>query len=477
VDGSVYVSVGFKNINGTESSYGTGYSDGDIIGVALDMDAGSITLYLNNSSQGVMNTGLSGEHFISFSDGSGATSGTAIANFGQDSSFVGVKTAQGNTDENGIGDFYYSPPSGYLALCTANLPEPTISPNADTQADDYFNTVLYTGNGTGQSITGVGFQADWIWQKERSNNTGGGNFHYLSDSVRGVNAILQSNTAGAESTGTDVGINSFDSDGFTMGTYGGGNANQSGETYVAWNWKANGSPVINTAGTITSQVSANTDAGFSIVSYTGNGTLGATIGHGLSQAPAMIIVKNRTNGYDWTVYHQSIGASGGIYLSLTNSAVTGYSLFWDDTAPTSTVVTLGTNSNVNRNGDNLIAYCFAEIESYSKFGSYTGNGSADGTFVYLGFRPAFVMVKRTDAADSWAMFDGERDIDNSVDALLRAEGSNAEASLTALVSNPFGDFLSNGFKIRNTSTIDNTSSASYIYMAFAEAPFKYSTAR
>jgi len=468
VDGSVYVSIGAKNINGSESSYGTGYSDGDIIGVALDMDAGSITLYLNNSSQGVMNTGLSGEHFFSFSDGSGATSGTAIVNFGQDSSFVGVKTAQGNTDDNGKGDFYYSPPGGFLALCTANLPEPTISPNETTQADDYFNTLLYTGDGNNtRSITGVGFQPDWVWLKRRSSAQN----HRVFDIVRGSTKGLYTNLTDEEASGQDANgvLSSFDSDGFSTvnGSLGVNAVNQNTETYVAWNWKAGGTAVSNTDGTITSSVSANTDAGFSIVNYTGTGS-SATVGHGLGKKPSLIFIKRRAESSNWAVAGSVLGSTATLYLNLTNAQET-YSDPTIINTQTTTTFSIGTDTNRNKNTFEHIAYCFAEIEGYSKIGSYTANSSADGPMIYLGFRPKWVLIKKIDGAASWWLVDAVRDTYNPTDSYILPDTSDADRTYTT------ADFLSNGFKIRNTSTAFN--SGTHIYMAFAEAPFKYANAR
>ena len=406
----------------------------------------------------------------------GAYNNTGVLNTGQDSTFAGAISAGGNTDGNGKGDFKYAVPSGYLALCTANLPEPTISPNANTQADDYFNTVLYTGNGSSNAITGVGFQPDWVWQKERSNNTSGGNFHYLSDSVRGVNAILQSNTTGAESTGSNVGINSFDSDGFTMGSYGGGNANQSGETYVSWNWKAEGNAVSNTDGTITSSVSANTDAGFSIVTYNGSGTAGDTIGHGLNSAPTCIHWKRRNATGNWMAYFEVLGTGGYLNLDRTNGFDTGASPV-NGTAPTNSVITLSSLGTINNSAGTYVCYAFHDVEGYSKFGSYIGNGNADGTFVYTGFRPAFVLVKRSSTTGNWTLMDNTRKTFNFNNTLLYPNGSQAENTDDGYNGS---DFVSNGFKIRGGSSgvgTDVSGTGTYIYMAFAENPFKYANAR
>jgi len=397
---------------------------------------------------------------------------SATMNFGQDSTFAGTETAGGNADENGNGDFAYAPPSGYLALCTANLPEPTISPNANTQADDYFNTATYSGNSSTQNITSVGFQPDWVWIKSRSNASN----NYVTDVVRGTSKGLQTNISNAEVTNTNV-ITSFNSDGFSLGDDATANvANITGRTYVSWNWKAGGTAVSNTDGSITSSVSANTDAGFSIVSFTGNKTRGATIGHGLGVKPDMIIMKNRDLGVSWVVWFPNLQANNQLLeLNSTGAVLTNTgdpNAWWNNTSPTSSVITLGDYDGIN-DDLSMIAYCFAEIEGYSKFGSYTGNGSSDGTFVYTGFRPAWIMFKRTDSTNHWLMLDNKRNVGNLVHKFLLANASDAEDTS----NDQDTDFTSNGFKVRNSNARNNASGGSYIYMAFAENPFKYANAR
>jgi hypothetical protein len=245
-------------------------------------------------------------------------------------------------------------------------------------------------------------------------------------------------------------------------------SNNNGTTFASWNWLANGAGVSNTDGSITSTVSANTTSGFSIVSYTGTGS-NATVGHGLGVAPDMIITKVRANsGNNWAVFHKSLGAGNIIWLNLTN-AVSADTSFWNNTTPTSSVFSIGTQGDTNRSANTIIAYCFAEVKGFSKFGSYTGNGSADGTFVYTGFKPAFVITKRTDAGDGWIMFDNKRSPINIVDKNVQANSSAVEVTFGYL------DFLSNGFKLRMTGASANGSGASYIYMAFAENPFVTST--
>jgi len=330
------------------------------------------------------------------------------------------------------------------------------------KGSDYFNTLIYTGDGTDdRSITGLGFQPDFCWFKDRT----GANSHNLFDSVRGVNLPLISNATNAELTGFDL-FNSFDSDGFTISGATADNTNYNGSQFVSWSWKAGGTGVSNTNGSITSTVSANTTSGFSIVSYTGNSTGGATIGHGLGATPQMIIVKNRdrSSAGAWQVYHISNGATKTMELNDTTGAYSS-STRWNNTAPTSSVFTVGSSLEVNGSGEDIIAYCFAEKKGFSKFGSYTGNGSTDGTFVYTGFKPAWVMVKRTDVANSWRMLDATRDTYNVAKESLYANQSASETTLDTL------DFTSNGFKIRSTSNNINASGGTYIYMAFAENPF------
>jgi hypothetical protein len=320
------------------------------------------------------------------------------------------------------------------------------------KSTDYFNTKLYTGNGSTQSITGVGFQPDWSWFKSKSSRS-----HAVFDSVRGTTKRLIPDAVNSESTNS--GVTSFDSDGFTMG--GSGSINANTETFVSWNWLASNTTASNTDGSITSTVSANTTAGFSIITYTGNGTSGATIGHGLGAVPKMIITKRTDSSNGWGVYHHTLGTGKELYLNYDFSEQS--SNFWI-TTPTTSVFSVSNSDYVNLNTATYVAYCFTEKKGFSKFGSYTGNGSTDGTFVYTGFKPAWIMVKRTDATQNWVIYDNTRDSFNVADARLRANLSNAEDTQTG------GDFLSNGFKLRDTNDDKNISGGSYIYMAFAAAP-------
>jgi hypothetical protein len=341
------------------------------------------------------------------------------------------------------------------------LPSPTI-----LQGDDYFNAVLYTGNEvTGRAITGVGFQPDFVWAKARNNAQN----HTLFNSVVGATKYLNSNTTTAESTNGET-LQSFDADGYTLGD---AFTNETGYTYVSWNWKAsNAAAVSNVAGTITSSVSANTTAGFSIVTYTGNATGGATIGHGLGVAPRMVIVKNRSNaGKSWCVYTAMVGNTGALFLNSTSATDTSTS-YWNNTSPTSTVFSVGTSTGMNGSGQTYVAYCFSEVAGYSKFGSYTGNGSTDGPFVYLGFTPKFVMVKDVDG-NNWEIYDTTRSPFNVIGRRLFP--SNADAENTGEPN--IIDAISNGFKIRGSYGGVNASGRVHIYACFAENPFKNALAR
>ena len=329
---------------------------------------------------------------------------------------------------------------------------------------DYFETVLWSSVDT--SIDTLDFQPDWVWIKSRTN----ADTQVLFDSVRGAGERLSSSSTGAESTKTDE-LTAFNSDGFTLGT--GSNVNRASNNNVAWSWKA-GTSFTNDAsatgiGTIDSTGSVNTDAGFSIVSYTGNGSAGATIGHGLGVTPKMFIVKSRSLAQDFTVYNEYIGNTNGLFLNST-AASTGDSSYFNNTSPTSSVFTVGTNARGNTNGATYIAYCFNDVQGYSKFGSYSSNSNADGPFVYLGFKPAFLIVKCTTAAEGWAIMDSTREPTNHASfKTLSANTSGSEGSLVI-------DFLSNGFKPRQVSgQINKSGSHSYIYMAFAEQPFVTST--
>ncbi len=452
------------------TTYGAGpvaissWTTNDVLGVAIDNNAGAVWISKNgtwlNSAvladivNGVTtNAVLTGINYTASVDVQAHTSPTAwAANFGQRA-------------------FAYTAPSGFKALCTQNLPTPTIGATSTTQAGKYFTPYLYTADGTSpKSRTGIGFAPDFLWFKSRSTTFS----HALYDQVRGTNKGLQTNTTAAENTYTL--LSTFGSDGFTTTTDGtvGNILNDSTNTYVTWCWNAGGSTVTNTSGTISAQVRANTTSGFSIVTYTGTGA-NATVGHGLGVAPSMIIVKCRSNSAtSWRVAHSGMGTMGSYmaYLELTNAASS--TAIWNSTQPTSSVFSVGTDPDVNGSTRTYVAYIFAPINSYSAFGSYTGNGSTDGPFVYCGFRPRYVMIKRTSGGTgSWAMYDTSRSPYNVSSLELAANESSAEYNRTEA----YMDILSNGFKLRNIDNWHNVNGSNYIYAAFSESPFKFSNAR
>jgi len=330
--------------------------------------------------------------------------------------------------------------------------------------EEHFNTVLYTGDGSADNdITGVGFAPDFVWAKNR----GAADAHWVLDSTRGATKGLYTNGTAAENTQNH--LISFDSDGFSVGNQANG-LNTSSNNYVAWNWKANGGTTSsNSNGSITSTVQANTTAGFSIVTYTGTGS-NATVGHGLGAVPAWVLIKNRdSSSAGWYSNHQGLSSGGKvIFLNVTNAETTDSSVF-NSTDPTSTVFSVGTNTGTNGSSNDLIAYCFAEKQGYSKFGSFAGNNNSDGAFVYLGFKPAWIMIKSSATGGSnydWVIFDNKRNTFNVSDNTLDANLSNAEVTS----GRNEVDFLSNGFKCRE-SYADVNSNTTYIYIAFAEHPF------
>jgi hypothetical protein len=365
--------------------------------------------------------------------------------------------------------FAYTPPTGFVALNTFNLPTPTIGATASTQANKYFDASLYTGNGTSQTVTNSGSMSpDFVWIKIRS----GAGDHYLADTNRGISTALYTNNTDAERTESGRGVTAFNSNGFSLGLDPAlrGSTNLNGATYVGWQWRGSDSTAVtNTAGSITSTVSANTTAGFSVVTATTPSSGTFTVGHGLGVAPSMVIAKGRTTaGYTWNVYHRSLGAGGLLVLNRTD-AFTSNTGIWQNTNPSSTVI-FGNASNWG-GSEPYVLYCFSQVAGYSAFGTYTGNGSTNGPFVYTGFRPKYIMAKRTDSADVWLVLDSARDPSNVANKFLQAQSSDAEGTVASLF-----DFVSNGFKLR-TSTNPNDSGGTYIYMAFAETPFNYANAR
>jgi hypothetical protein len=438
--GYCYADNGQKYTNNSGTSYGATYTQGDVIGVAYDADAGTVVFYKNGVSQGTAYTGITGAKTIAASCYKDASITLAFdINFGQR-------------------PFAYTAPSGFKALCTQNLPTPTIGATATTRADDYFNTVLYTGTGSSLSVTNVGFQPDFVWIKGRSGATD----HALYDVNRGVQKQIESNTNDAQTTET-TGLTAFGTDGFTVGAL--AQLNTNAATYVGWNWKGGGTGVTNTAGSVTGTVSANTTAGFSVVTCSPSGSA-FTVGHGLGVAPKMIISKLYETANAPLVYHSSLGSDKYLTLSSTAAEQTSATL-WQNTAPTSTVLSFLATS------DKALFYCFAEVPGFSRFGSYTGNGSTDGPFIFTGFRPAFVLIKCSSATSDWWLYDTKRGTFNVLNAPLYPNGSFAESPTSALDL----DILSNGFKSRSNNGTVNGSGNTYIYAAFAEFPQKFSLAR
>ncbi len=437
--------------NGANNAYTGGdatAATGDIISIALDLDSKSVKFYKNNVLQYDLSNILESEADYAFGV-SLYSNVAATVNFGQNPSFSGQTTAGTNTDDSGKGLFKYAPPSGFLALCEDNLPTPAIA-----DPGKYFKTVLYTGNSNANtSIRGVGFKPDFVWIKSRTN----AGSHRLSDVVRGVNKQLMTNTDEAEATYTTM-LTSFDSDGFTLGDNVG--INGSGYTNVAWCWKAGGPAVTNTEGNITTQVSANPEAGFSIVRSPGVGTSG----HGLNSTPKFIIQKSLGSG-NWNVQHHSMmtTANGKLLLNLTSGVVSSSTPYMHNATATTFEPIFSSDQ---------IAYVWAEVEGYSKFGSYVGNQSTDGPFVYCGFKPAFVLTKLvSNSSGHWILWDSSRTPTNLATTALSPNNTWQDTT------NFDVDLLSNGFKQRDTETSLNTSGETYIFAAFAESPFQTANAK
>ena len=456
---------------GSETSYGNSISTSDILGVAIDLDNNKLYFSKNGTfqnsadpvsgSNGFSITAPSstvvGNYFPTASDINSNNSSTLQLNFGNPSFTI----ASGNADGNGKGNFEYAPPTGYLAICTDNVSSELTIPIG--KGGSYFKPKTYTGNGNnGLAITGVGFQPDFTWIKNRSRNQ----THVLTDSLRGTNKQLHSSNTNAEQTYTDF-IASFDTDGFTVNdsANGSGDVNHySGDNYISWNWLSNGGTTAsNSDGSITSTVQVNTTAGFSIVNVPTTGSV-LTAGHGLAKAPSMIFFKSRDKVDYWPVYHSAIGATKYLLLNTTAAAGTASSLF-NNTEPTSTVFTIGTENAFNNANQNTIAYCFAEKEGFSKMGSFTGNGNSDGPFVYTGFSPAFVYIKWTSGANHHVIYDNAMNDHNPASTYQRANDTAADGTSTPI------DFLSNGFKIRHTDSAINSNGGAYIFTAFAVNPF------
>ena len=442
--------------DGTQGTNVTGITGTSVnLMLALDVDNGKVYAGYNGT-------------WLNSGNPAGGTGEVATRTFSANDVVAGHTSWNGSNDQAqyfnfGQRPFSYTVPTGFKSLVTTNLPTSTI-----VQGNQWMDATLWTGNGSSQTITNSAAMApDFVWVKERSSTSG----HTLYDTIRGATKYLESNATAAEGTDATT-LTAFNSNGFSVGSSGA--LNQSAQTYVGWQWKAGGTPAVtNTSGSITSTVSASTTAGFSVVTYTGTGSV-ATVGHGLGVAPSMMIVKSRsTAGTDWAVYHRSLGGTRVMVLNSTSAAIT-IAGSWNNTDPTSSVFTVGTGSgsgDTNGSSRTYVNYLFAPVAGYSAFGSYTGNGSADGPFVYLGFRPRFIMLKRTDAVSGWGMIDTARGTYNTIASYLQADSSAAE-----LTDNSF-DILSNGFKCRLGGNLTNTNGGTYIYAAFAENPFKNSLAR
>ena len=473
-----YLSNGNKFIETGATSYGTGQNANNIVGVAFDADNQTLEFYLATSagqtasSQGTIPTSEM-DGVLDFNNLCPLVFGRNMGqtfNFGQ-SAFNG-------TDGSG------TLPTGFAALNTANLADPEIDPNDDETPDQYMDTVVYTPNNGTLSVTGLEFQPDFVWIKDRTTNIA----HALFDVIRGTasagasnNKAIGTNRTDTEGNGNGV-LSSFNSDGFTVAGGSSGsnprglvNKGTTANDYVAWTWRAGGSGVSNSDGSISSTVSVNTEAGFSIVSYTGTNATSATVGHGLSKTPEWVFLKNRDSTQNWPTAHVSLSSVNHLLLldtTLSEVGNNGTRLVIGN-ASTFTVGDSADLDITNRLNNKYIAYCWHSVDGYSKFGKYEGNGSTDGTFVFTGFRPAWVMIKRFDGgSESFNIVDKKRDAFNGAKKLLKADESLAEASATNGV-----DLFSNGFKLRDNIGNYNTGSADYIYMAFADQPFKYSNAR
>jgi hypothetical protein len=483
-----YVASGDRILNGSGSTVGGAYSEDDVIGVAVDLESSTntITFYKNNSGQGSLNlTGTGIDYVPSLIRVPNA--GGFIGNWGQDSTFGGAVTAGGNSDANGFGDFLYSVPSGHLAICSANLGILDDIDPAQTDDDNpskLFNIVTYTGNGGTQSITGLGFKPDLAVIKAIPTDASSTSWNWF-DSSRGVHKSLESDNSNAEENNSNK-LTAFGTDGFSVGSDADVNANS--VAYCCWGWRLNGGTTAsNTSGDINSTTQASDKTGLSVVLYTGNGSQGQSIGHGLTKAPEMVWFKNRSSAsvsglaMEWIVALST--STGSPFASRSGSAQTlelntadAMGAFYrteGNFTPTTSTFSVPNNGNApywfNANGDNYLAYCWHSVEGFSKFGFYEGNGNADGPFIYTGFRPRLLMVKNIDASGGWIVVDTKRETFNPVGELI-VEWNDSYGQFDPAYVNM--DILSNGFKLRNTDQKIN-SSHTFMYMAWGDVPFKY----
>jgi len=465
--GRCYTHEGNKIENaGSAASYGASYDENHVIGVALDNDAGTLIFYKDNVSQGTAFTGLNDGKTIWHPSVTMRGNGgfNWVINFGQDSSFAGAKTAQGNTDGNGIGDFYYTPPSGYLALCSKNMASYTTIDDPETN----FNVVGYEGNSKARTIQGVGFQPDFNWIRNYDINTN----NLVFDSMRGNGSYsLRSDGENIQNTATDE-QSSYNSDGFVLAH--GEDVNGAGESIVSWNWRIPDSFSVSESGSGSSGYAAitgkrNITAGMSIMTWTGNGGSHYRFSHGLSgygeNKQFAAIIKRTDSTAEWAVYH-AYDHTDYVVLN-TTAASTDNGTYWNDFQANNTYFQIPSgNASLNANTGTYVAYCFHSVDGFSKVGSWEGNGNANGNFVYTGFRPAWVLMKRYDGTDSWAVADNRRSPDNPVDDRIAINSTGAHGTDVDMY-----DFLSNGFKLRTSDTQFNADGGRYIYIAFAESPF------
>jgi len=454
-------------LSSENQSFRQTFSDGDIVGVAIK--GGKLWFAKNNTyinsgdpagNSGEAITGATGTLTPVWYVAGGGTN-TQYFNFGQDSTFGGAITAGGNADANGFGDFKYAPPTGFLALCSANLP---ISDDIDpAQTDDdhpqkQFNPILWTGNGSTNNITGLGFQPDLVWTKGRSTTYN----NRLWDSSRGVQKYLDSDSTDAEAT-LSTGLTAFGSDGFTLGS--GGSQNSNGATYIAWCWRAKGgTETTNNDGNVTSYIQANTNAGFSIVRHSDSFGSSSSLGHGLGVKPDFFIHKLLADGTNMSAWHN--GLSGANYIVRINTtAAEATSTHLGE--PSSSVLNFGSGLSGTGAG---ISYCWHNVEGFQKFGSYIGNGNADGPFIYTGFRPRMFFIKNIGATSKWHVYDTARTTSNPMNDTLDWNANNAEQTNYAYQDY---DTLSNGFKVRGDNGFANSSGVTYIYGAWGDVPFKY----
>jgi hypothetical protein len=442
-----YGFAGDKWVDGSVTGGQTASAVGDVIGIALDKDNNEVKFYKNNTLI-LTQTGLNTSQPYTFAMGHQNCSGTF--NFGQR-------------------PFAYTAPSGFKALNTASLPAPVV-----TKPSTVMDVLTWTGNGSSpRTFSGLNFSPDFVWVKSRSNSNW---WHQFADVIRGGGVLFSNSTSAEYVQASNIAgyVSAYSNDGFTAtaGNSSINSFNATNDTYVAWAWDAGNSTVTNTQGSITSSVRANASAGFSIVTYTGTGSA-ATVGHGLNAAPGMIVVKSRSNTMDWGVYHSSLANTQFLKLN-TDGAPQSFNA-WNSTSPTSTVFSIGNIGETNTNTYTYVAYCFAPVSGYSAMGRYTGNGSADGPFVYTGFRPKWLLIKRTQNADGWLMLDAARNPYNVADRRLEANSSGAETDSSVI--NVRTDFCSNGFKLRGTWGGYNQNGEVFLYAAFAESPFQYARAR